>query len=156
MSIPKFYNFDYYAGDLYQLVLYPRNDDGTPFDLNGYSAEMEIATERGNPNTTVLEITGQINLNPPRILATITPEDGAELNLSDYVYDIEVRNDENPEDVYTFLTGNISVTQDVTLYGNQDYETLDSGGVVVEDIDVIIDGGIPTSVFYSVFDGGTP
>lgn len=156
MSIPKFYNFSYYAGDLYQLVLYPRNDDGTAFNLDGYSAEMEIATERGNPDSTVLELIGQINLNPPRILVTITPEDGATLNLAQYVYDLEIRNNEDDEDVYTFLTGEIFVTQDVTLYSEQDYATLDSGGVVVDDVDVIIDGGIPTSVFYSVFDGGTP
>jgi hypothetical protein len=155
MAIPKLYNFNYYAGDLYQLVLYPRNKDGSAFDLQNYDVGFSIATQRGNPNAIVFSSSPQVNLSPPRILITIPPEEGAQLKNRSYLYDLEIRKNDQ-EDVVTLLTGEITVQQEVTIYGEQDYESLDAGGVVIDDLDVIIDGGIPTSVYYSLFDGGTP
>ena len=38
---------------------------------------------------------------------------------------------------------------------SQDYTSADAGGVS-DSVSVIIDGGVTTSVFYSIFDGGTP
>ena len=89
------------------------------------------------------------------MIATITPEFGSLLDDSSYVYDIELIDLSNPEEVYTFVTGNINVQQQVTRRTLEQYQN--PGALFVTDrADVIINGGIPTSVFYSIFDGGTP
>jgi hypothetical protein len=86
---------------------------------------------------------------------TISPEDGSQLSESLYDYDLEITDLNNPTETYTFLTGTINVQQEVTRYVSQDYTSADAGGVS-DSVSVIIDGGVTTSVFYSIFDGGTP
>ena len=155
MAIPKEYDFNYYAGDLYQLVLYPKNVDGTQYDLGGHTGTFTISTERGNSLAEVFSASAQISASPSRILMTISPEDGSQLSESLYDYDLEITDLNNPTETYTFLTGTINVQQEVTRYMSQDYTSADAGGVS-DSVSVIIDGGVTTSVFYSIFDGGTP
>lgn len=155
MAIPKEYDFNYYAGDSYQLVLYPKNDDGSQFDLSNYSGLFTISTERGNPLADVFSASVQISASPSRVVAAITPENGSLLSGASYVYDIELVDLDHPDEVYTFVTGNIGVQQQVTRRTLEQYQN--PGALFVTDeADVIINGGIPTSVFYSIFDGGTP
>jgi hypothetical protein len=155
MSIPKEYDFNYYAGDLYQLVLYPRNEDGSQYDLSNHTSLFTVATERGNPEAEVFSASVQLSASPSRMIVTITPEFGSLLDEPSYVYDIELVDLSDPEEVYTFVTGNINVQQQVTRRTLEQYQN--PGALFVTDrADVIINGGIPTSVFYSIFDGGTP
>ena len=155
MSIPKEYDFNYYAGDSYQLVLYPKNEDGTQYDLSNYSGLFTVSIQRGNPETDIFSIPVQISASPSRIIAAINPESGVLLSGASYVYDIELVDSEYPDEVYTFVTGNIGVQQQVTRRTLEQYQN--PGALFVTDeADVIINGGIPTSVFYSIFDGGTP
>ena len=155
MAIPKEYDFNYYAGDSYQLVLYPKNDDGSQFDLSNYSGLFTISTERGNPLADVFSASVQISASPSRVVAAITSENGSLLSGASYVYDIELIDLDHPDEVYTFVTGNIGVQQQVTRRTLEQYQN--PGALFVTDeADVIINGGIPTSVFYSIFDGGTP
>lgn len=112
MSWPYTYNIQYYSGDLYQFVIYPKNDDGTQFDLSDKTSLFVIATERGNPSAVVLSASPQINSDPSRLLCTILPTQGSLLTGASYVYDIEIR--DSGDEVYTLLTGNVSVQQDIT------------------------------------------
>lgn len=143
MAYPYVYNFNYYIGDTYQFILYPKNEDGTTLDLSGFTASFAIASQRGSSSSTLI-LTPEINLNPTRIVCTINSTNGLALTNSIYLYDIEVSNN---TEVYTLLTGQINTQNQVTI----NYQNIE----VVES-DVIIDGGIPTSIYYQVFDGGTP
>lgn len=157
MAIPKDYNIDYYVGDLYQLVLYPKNEDGSQYNLDNHTGLLTIATERGNPEAQIISASAQISASPSRILMTIEPDQGIFLTGASYVYDLEVIDQSSPTEIYSFLTGTISTQQGVTRNQLYDYELADAGVLAaIEAINVIIDGGVPTSVFYSIFDGGTP
>lgn len=157
MSIPKLYNIEYYVGDSYELVLYPKDEDGNQYNLNGYSGLLTVATERGNPEANVFSASAQVTTSPSRILMKISPENGLLLSGASYVYDLEIIDQADQSQVYSFLTGNITTQQGVTRNELYDYELADAGVLAaIEAINVIIDGGIPTSVYYSTFDGGTP
>lgn len=157
MAIPKTYDINYYAGDLYQLVLYPKNEDGSQYDLTNHTGLLTVSTERGNPQTDIFSASAGMSASPSRIVMTISPENGVLLTGASYVYDLEVIDQSHPDEVYSFITGVLNVQQGVTRNQLYDYELADAGVLAaIEAINVIIDGGIPTSVFYSIFDGGTP
>jgi hypothetical protein len=107
---PYTYNFNYYSGDTYPLVLYPKNDDGTQYDLSDKTSLFTVATERGNPDAVIFSASPQLSASPSRLLCTIEPESGALLTGASYVYDIEIR---QGEEVYTLLTGSITTQQNV-------------------------------------------
>lgn len=156
MAIPVNYDFKYYAGDSYDLVLYPKNEDGSQYDLTNHTALFTVSTERGNPLTDVFSASVQMSASPSRLVMAISPYNGSLLTGASYVYDLEIIDNDDIEKVYTFLTGSIDVQQGVTPYNETYYTTIDAGNPFGIVIDVIINGGIPTSVFYSIFDGGTP
>ena len=157
MAIPKDYNINYYVGDLYQLVLYPKNEDGSQYNLTNHTGLFTVSTQRGNPQTDVFSASVQMSASPSRMIMTISPENGILLTGASYVYDLEVIDQSSPDQVYSFITGNISVQQGVTRNQLYDYELADAGVLAaIEAINVIIDGGVPTSIYYSIFDGGTP
>lgn len=143
MAYPYVYNINYYTGDTYQFVLYPKNEDGTTLNLSGFTATFTIAPQRGAASSTIV-LTPQINLNPTRIICTIDSNSGLSLINPVYVYDIEVSDN---DETYTLLTGQINTQNHISI-SYQNIEIVES--------DVIIDGGIPTSIYYQVFDGGTP
>lgn len=144
MPYPYTYNIDYYIGDTYQFVLYPKNDDGTSFDISGFTAKWTIATSRGNPSAQVVTLFPQITLDPSRIYCYLDSYNGSLLTNPIYLYDIEIS---KQDESYTLLTGQITTENQVTIsYSN----------IEIIESDVIIDGGIPTSIYYQVFDGGTP
>lgn len=143
MAYPYVYNINYYTGDTYQFVLYPKNDDGTTLDLSGFTSTLTIAPQRGAVSSTLI-LSPQITLDPTRILCSIDAISGGSLVNPIYFYDVEVS---NGSDTYTLLTGQINVQNQITV-SYQDIQ--------IEESDVIIDGGIPTSIYYQVFDGGTP
>jgi hypothetical protein len=118
MAFPAIFNFNLYRGDSYDLVINPKQPNGTPFDLTGYgsSATFTIATERGNPEAVaglglavIDNIAQTITCNIPPVLST-------QLSGASYVYDIEIQNP-SASTVYTLLTGNISITQDISRTG---------------------------------------
>lgn len=110
MAWPHTYNFNYYVGDLYQLVLYPKQDE-EQFDLSGYTSLFVIATERGNPSSTILSASTEINTSPSRLLCTILPTQGYLLTGASYVYDIQIS---DADETYTLLTGTISTELDIS------------------------------------------
>lgn len=55
MAFPGTYNINYYKGDTFEFNVYPKNSDGTAFNLNtdpAYTASFTIATRRGSASTT--------------------------------------------------------------------------------------------------------
>lgn len=157
MAIPQNYDIQYYVGDLLSVVVYPKNPDGTTYNLNNHTSLFTISTERGNPLSAVFSASAQLSASPSRLLMEISPENGVILTGASYVYDLEVIDNSSSEVVYSFLTGTITTQQGVTRNELYDYELADAGVIAAtQAINVIIDGGIPTSVFYSIFDGGTP
>lgn len=121
MSFPATYNIQYYYGDTYEFVIFPKNTSGDPFPLEdiNWESRFTIATQRGDlPAGEPPKIEGfaEIAADRTSILCTIRPLDANDLDPNrQYVYDVELRKANSPYDfVYTLLTGNIAITKDVT------------------------------------------
>lgn len=118
MAFPGNYNISYYKGDTYEFNIYPKDSNGQPFNLTGYVANFTIATSRGPNPALSVQAYAVIPSDAASVRCAILPSDSAELVAgTTYVYDIEIvkEDEELPYPlVYTLLTGNISVTGDVT------------------------------------------
>jgi hypothetical protein len=118
MAFPGTYNITYYKGDTLELKIYPKNSDGSVFDLSNYgNATFKIATTRGSAGLSG-QVSGfvQIDSGNQSLTCAITPDNGDDLSAgTQYVYDIQIRRSSTPYDkIHTLLTGTISVTDDVT------------------------------------------
>ena len=123
MAFPGTYNFDYYRGDTFQFVITPKTSAGATFSLDAFAAAgaiFSIASSRGDSATTSIDsvtdtskLSAVINTSTDVITCTIKP--GARTDLvggSTYYYDVEIFNGAALR--YTLLTGEITVTDDVT------------------------------------------
>ena len=114
MAFPGTYNFDYYRGDTHEMVVSPKNSDGSNFDLTDYAAQYTIANVRGSTGTQYPQTTS-VNTTLDTITCTIVAEDGRDLVPGTYVYDVQITNTTaNPDVIFTVLTGTITVTDDIT------------------------------------------
>ena len=115
MAFPATYNFSYYKGDTYSFLVYPKDASGADFVLTGYTATFTIAESRGSGGVAT-QIEAFSNAQGTYVECVIRPTDGAQLDpAKEYVYDVEVtKTGETYNSVYTLLTGNISVTDQVT------------------------------------------
>jgi hypothetical protein len=115
MTFPSTYNFSYYRGDTAQFVARPKNaNDASSFDLTDYNAVFTIATARGAGATQYSDAQGieaVVDEANDLVTCTITPTGGRELDPGSYVYDVQI---DNGIQIYTLLTGTISVTDDIT------------------------------------------
>lgn len=113
MAFPATYNFNYYQGDRYELVLRPKQANGEPFNLNGYTGLFTVATARGSTAAIVgTSQSASVNSTAGTITLVIEPEFGTTLTGNSYVYDIEMSN--SASNVFTLATGTISITRDIT------------------------------------------
>jgi hypothetical protein len=130
MAFPGNYNFSYYKGDTYEFKIYPKNSDGTPFDLTSFAdtqssdnARFFVSTEAGTAGLdNQIECSAQIvtEIAETYVLCTITPGQGSSMNAgTDYVYDVEIRKmvGSSPY-VLTLVYGEITVTDHVTGAGS--------------------------------------
>lgn len=126
MAFPSTYNFSYYKGDTFEFKIYPKNSNGTAFDLStfattaipaGGGAKFTIATSRGSAGVNgKKDCPAVISLSDNSITCTITPDIGKTLSAAQnvsYVYDVEISKGSGAT-VHTLLTGNISITEQVT------------------------------------------
>jgi hypothetical protein len=111
MAFPGTYNFNYYKGDTNEFVIRPKTSNGGAFDLTGYTAEFFIASSRGDNPTFSVEADAVVNTVSDIVTCTIQSEVGSTLNAGTFVYDVEIQ---NGLQVYTLLTGTITVTEQVT------------------------------------------
>jgi hypothetical protein len=117
MAFPGTYNFNYYKADTYEFRVYPKNASGSAFDLAGFTPEFTISTARGTTGVAnQVQAYSEIPSGQPYILCAIRPADGGSLVAgTSYVYDIEItKAGATYPFTYTILTGNITVTDQVT------------------------------------------
>lgn len=117
MAFPGTYNFNYYKGDTMEFQVYPKRPDGTAFDLEDFDVEFFIANQRGENPSTYVQCYSLISADNTFITCAIRPEDSEFLTAgTPYVYDIEIRSTATDpyRKVFTLLTGNITITDQVT------------------------------------------
>jgi hypothetical protein len=112
MSFPGTYNFSYYKGDTNEFVIRPKNSDGSSFDLAGYTADFFIASARGDNPSFSVEAQAIVSTVNNTVTCTILPNVGGTLDAGSYVYDVEITS--GPSTIFTLVTGNITVTDQVT------------------------------------------
>jgi hypothetical protein len=112
MAFPGTYNFSYYKGDTNEFVIRPKNSTGSAFDLSGYTALFFIASARGNNPTFRVQAQAVVDTVNDLVTCTILPGVGGTLSAGTFVYDVQITS--GISDVFTLLTGNISVTEQVT------------------------------------------
>lgn len=116
MAFPANYNFSYYRGDTLEFRLFPKNNAGAPFNLEGYQVAFTISTARGS-GTEGVQAYSAIDA-ASSVSCAIRPEDSLALpTATSYVYDVEIRKSIPGQlypIVYTILTGTISVEEQVT------------------------------------------
>jgi len=112
MAFPGTYNFSYYRGDTFEFSIYPKNTDGSAFDLTDYTAYFSVATSRG-----ATPVSSSVAITSDRIDCVILPTESELWEESNqYVYDVEIVNTSGTYDkIYTVLTGTISVTEQITI-----------------------------------------
>lgn len=111
MAFPGTYNYNYYRGDTFALIVKPKDANGDPFDLVGYTASYVIANARGASPSLYYSGTAVVNTVDDIVTATIPASTGNNLTPGvTWFYDIQITNGTN---VYTLLTGQITVTDDV-------------------------------------------
>ena len=104
------YKFHIDAGATFQRQFEYTNDDGTPFDLTGYSALMQI---RQTPDAELaLEHEPTIDTETGMLTVTLTAEETATLTLPDYVYAIELYAPGN-EPTIRLVEGAVEVSPEV-------------------------------------------
>ena len=123
MAFPGTYNFDYYRGDTFVFTITPKTSAGATFSLDAFAAAgaiFSIASSRGDSPTTAIDsvsdaskLSAVINTTTDIITCTIKPDARTDLvGGSTYYYDVEIFNGAALR--YTLLTGEITVTDDVT------------------------------------------
>lgn len=116
MAFPSTYNIQYYKGDIYQFVIRPKISTGDPFPIDDttHNAFFRISTARGGPVANTKN--AQAVIENGNVIATIIPSLGSTLSdTTPYFYDVSVQaKPPNSDQIYTLLTGTLTVTQDIT------------------------------------------
>ena len=111
MAFPATYNFNYYQGDTYSFTILPKNSDGTPFDLEDYTAVFTVSTERGTEGDEYI-CTATIDATNATVTCTIPHNTGKNFDAAiEHVYDVQITKDAQ---VYTLITGTISIQREIT------------------------------------------
>jgi hypothetical protein len=119
MAFPGELNINYYKGDTHEFKVYPQKTDGSIFYLEDFgNSTFTIAEVRGQAGVSGQIIgSARISNDKTHITCAITPENGALMDpLKTYVYDVQVyaQGSDTYDKIFTILTGNISVRDDVT------------------------------------------
>jgi hypothetical protein len=117
MAFPGTYNINYYKGDTYEFVLFPRDTAGNSLNLEDYTVKFTVSSARGEAGVaSQQECYTSKNTEDGSILCVIRPADSADFVAgTTYVYDVEISKTGTSYPVnYTILTGSVSVTEQVT------------------------------------------
>ena len=119
MAFPGTYNFNYYRGDTFQFIIRPKDGNGDPFPLDAYSvppagANFTISSARGPNPAFTYNATAVVNPVDDIVTCTISPTTGRNLTTNrTWFYDVQIK-DSASTNVFTLLTGQITVTDDIT------------------------------------------
>jgi hypothetical protein len=123
MAFPGTYNFNYYKGDTFEFRVYPKDSAGGTFPLSQFAspnglARFTIAPTRGS-TTGLIQGYAEVSNDQTNILCAVTPTNSLSMTAgTNYVYDVEIaRTSADYDYVYTLLTGNITVVEQVTQPG---------------------------------------
>jgi hypothetical protein len=113
ISFPANFAIRYYQGDLYQFIIRPKNSAGDPFPISNtsHNAYFYISRVRGGESEETIE--AQAIISSGNVVCTITPTIGNSLS-GQYFYDVSIQKFTDSNELYTLLTGSISVTEDIT------------------------------------------
>lgn len=121
MAFPGTYNINYYKGDTYEFVIYPKDTAGNALTLTDYTVKFTVSSSRGAAGVATQQecYTSKDTVNGS-ILCVIRPADSASFVAgTTYVYDVEISKAGTSYPVnYTILTGSVSVTEQVTGASN--------------------------------------
>ena len=117
MAFPGTRTIDYYKGDTYEFRVYPKNSDGSAFNLSGYTVKFAFAQSRGSAGSATYHEAYAEIIDNLYVLCAIRPGDADYLTAgTTYVYDVEITKTSSPySQVHTILTGNINVTDQVSV-----------------------------------------
>lgn len=111
MAFPGTYNFNYYRGDTFSFIVRPKDTNGDPFSLTGFTAIFTIANKRGTGSVQYVG-TASVNTVDKIVTCTISASTGRNLvPTTSWVYDVQITDGTN---IYTLLTGTITTTDDIT------------------------------------------
>ncbi len=114
MSFPGIFNINYYRGDTYEFNVFPKDSSGNVFDMTTFpGSEFVISETRGGEG--VVTAYSVISDDKTHVKCAIRPIDAALLDAEKtYVYDVQIEREASPYDfVYTLLTGNLNITEQV-------------------------------------------
>jgi hypothetical protein len=109
---PVNYTIQYYQGDNFTLIIYPKDSTGQSLDLTGAVPQFRIANIRGEDATDKFlgdSVVDTINGGPLAIIASVNGTVGDGIG-NGYVYDIGYTKDGSK---VTILTGSFSVIKRV-------------------------------------------
>lgn len=113
MAFPGTYNIEYYEGDTYEFIIYPKTANGAVYSLINQTALFTVANSTGASPSFAAAGSAVIDPTYSYITCRILPSVGRSLVAgTTYYYDVQIQN--GVENVHTLLKGTISVTADVT------------------------------------------
>lgn len=113
MAFPATYNIQYYKGDRYEFVIRPKTSAGDPFPISDltHTAYFYISTGRG-ANASLTKA-GSASISGDSVVCSLSPSTGKTLIPGTvYYYDVSIKKDSL--EIYTLLTGTITVTGEIT------------------------------------------
>lgn len=118
MAIAGIYNITMDQGAQWTLTVVYDNNNGTPIDLTGYTARMQVRPKFGADNAvlTLSSVSGGIVITPltGTLNLTATTAQTADIPGGFYVYDLEI---DNAGIVTRLMQGSVTVRDQVTFNG---------------------------------------
>lgn len=112
-------NFTILQGTTFSYQIKIENEDGSAFDLTGYTLRMQARVTLGDSSTVITSTGGSPNLTitcatPATgiLYISMTPAQTAALDFFTALYDLEGEHDDG--DVYRFLQGAITLSKEAT------------------------------------------
>ena len=117
MAFPATYDFNYYRGDTYSFTIRPKQANNATYPLDNFTAKFVVSESRGAAGIASAVICHtSLDTVSDTLTCKIRPADGIQLDPTKvYYYDVQITGSgSNLGDVYTLLTGKITVQDDIS------------------------------------------
>ena len=115
MAFPATYNINYFSGDLFELAVIPKTSAGGVYPVNSgtHNGYFRISTSRNGLASATKN--GVISIGTNVVTCSITPTVSANLTPgTTYYYDVTIVNKTDSNQVFTLLTGTITINARIT------------------------------------------